>query len=159
MNAVGSDLLRLLGSQATPGIAPGPTTAAGNAAAGALDFAKLLSQAQSGQLASGRQVTIANGANVQLTDDQIKRVSAAADLAESQGATRALVMIDGMAMKLDVSMRQVTGAVDLASQGVLTGVDAVVQVPGQGAAAASMIQRPAGIDNPTLLSVLSKQRS
>lgn len=137
MSTLSSDLLRLLGSQAVPGVAPG-SSAASPANSGGIDFATLLHQAQAGKLASGREVTIGRSAGVKLSDDQIKRISAAADLAESQGATRALVMIDGMAIKLDVSMREVTGMVDLKKTGVLTGIDAVVEVPSsEGASAAS----------------------
>ncbi len=155
MNALGNDLLRLLSTQATPGIAPGSPSAP----TGSLDFAKMLEQARAGHLASGRAVTIAQGANLQLSDDQIKRISAAADIAEAQGATRALVMIDGMAIKLDVSMRQITGAVDMKSQGVLTGIDAVVQVPDVTGAAGAPGPAPKSIDNSTLLNILSKQTS
>lgn len=154
MNATGTDLLRLLSAQATPGVAPGMGAGA-SGATGALDFAKFLSQAKAGQIGSGREVSIAKGCGVKLSDDQIKRISAAADLAESQGATRALVMIDGTAIKLDVSMRQVTGTVDLKAQGVLTGIDAVIQVPDVGGAIhAGAAARP--IDNSTLLNFLSK---
>lgn len=155
MNATGTDLLRLLSSQATPGVAPGATGP--SAPTGALDFAKLLNQAKTGQLASGREVSIAKGANVQLSEDQIKRISAAADLAESQGATRALVMMDGMAIKLDVSMRQVTGTVDMKAQGVQTGIDAVVQVPDAAGSAAIPMPGSKGFDNTALLNLLSKQ--
>lgn len=156
MNALGSDLLRLLSSQATPGVAPGPVAAPGQP--GAIDFAKLLDQAKTGHLSSGREVTIGKGAPVQLSDDQLKRISAAADLAEAQGATRALVMIDGQALKVDVAMREVTGAVDLAAQGVLTGIDAVVQVPSAAGSTAAPTAVTSGIANPTLLSLLANQR-
>lgn len=153
MNATATDLLRLLSAQATPGVAPGGTAAPTTG----LDFAKLLSQAKAGQLSSGREVSIAKGCPVELTDDQIKRISAAADIAESQGATRALVMIDGMAIKLDVSMRQVTGSVDMKTQGVMTGIDAVIQVPDAASAVGSPTTATKPIDNSTILDFLSKQ--
>ena len=153
------DLLRLLGSQATPGVAPN-TGAAPNAASGKLDFAKLLSGAKAGRLSSGREVTIAKGAGVSLSDDQLKRLAAAADIAESQGATRALVMIDGMAIRLDVSMREVTGAVDLNSQGVMTGIDSVIHVPAEGGtqgAAPMPAPLARALDNPSLLNLLARR--
>jgi hypothetical protein len=152
VNAVGNDLLRLLSAQATPGVAPGPSAAESG---GALDFAKMLDQARAGQLRSGREVSIAKGAGVQLSDDQLKRISAAADIAEAQGATRALIMIDGIAMKLDVSMRQITGSVDLKSQGVLTGIDAVIHVPDIAEATPGRAPKP--IENSSLLDILSRQ--
>lgn len=131
MTAQAADLLKALGSRAVPGLAPVSSlaSAAAQTRLGGLDFARMLEQARGGSLASGRQVTLGKGAGVELTDDQIKRISVAADIAEAQGATRALVMIDGMAIKLDVSMREVTGAVDMKKAGVLTGIDAVIDVP------------------------------
>lgn len=135
MTSTSPDLLGLLASRAMPGLAPG--TASAPPAAAGLDFGKMLLDAESGKLHSGREVTIAKGAGLKLSDDQVKRISAAADIAESQGATRALVMIDGMAVKLDVGMREVTGAIDLKQAGVLTGIDAVVDVPPTGGATAA----------------------
>lgn len=150
----GTELLRLLGAQASPGVAPAVGT---STRAGGIDFASLLKQAQSGQLASGREVTIAKGAGVNLSDDQIKRISAAADLAEAQGATRALVMIDGMTLKLDVSMREVTGTADLKKSTVLTGIDAVIDVPSKpGEKPAEALA--ASIENSKLLDMLAGRR-
>jgi hypothetical protein len=126
MTSSSADLLKVLSSQATPGVAAAPERAA---VVGALDFSKMLHMARTGQLASGREVKVARGAGVNFSEDQIKRLSAAADLAESQGATRALVKMDGMAIRLDVAMREVTGVVDLSKVGVITGIDAVVEVP------------------------------
>jgi len=160
MSGGATDLLRMLGSQATPGVAPIAAAKSGPFAAGALDFAKLLSQAQAGQLASGREVSIAKNANVSLTPEQLQRLSAAADQAESQGATRAVVMMDGMALKLDVGMREITGSVDLKSGGVLTGIDSLIEVPAANGAAtqpASPSRLSAGFDNASLLSILSKR--
>lgn len=155
MTSTGTDLLRMLSAQAVPGLAP----VAPNAPkpAGSLDFASLLNQAKAGQLASGREVTVASGAGVNLTDDQIKRISVAADLAESQGATRALVHIDGMTIKLDVGMREVTGAVDMKSSTVLTGIDAVIDVPGESKEKQQAPKLPASLDNSSLLSILAKR--
>jgi hypothetical protein len=154
MTSTGTDLLRLLGAQAVPGLAP--VSQANASAPGSLDFAKILSQAKAGQLSSGREVTIARSAGVNLSDDQMKRLSAAADLAESQGATRALVMIDGMTLKLDVAMREVTGSVNLKASGVLTGIDAVIDVPGEAGQKAQPTTLPASFNNSSLLSILAK---
>jgi hypothetical protein len=155
VTSTGTDLLRMLSAQAVPGLAP---VAAGSpSASGTLDFATLLSQARAGQIASGREVTIARNVGVNLTDDQVKRLSVAADLAESQGATRALVHIDGMTLKLDVSMREVTGAVNLKASNVLTGIDAVIDVPGDAKDKAHIPALPASLDNSSLLSILAKR--
>src|SRR4051812_18153381 len=108
MSMPSTQLLGLLG-------AGGPAPAQplrGDQIAGA-DFGTLLQKAREGGLASGREVTIARGAGVSLTPEQLSQLSVAADRAEAQGATRALVMIDGKAIRLDVAMREVTGAADL----------------------------------------------
>lgn len=147
MIPIASGLLRLVGGGAsadTSSLAPAPT--------GDVDFASLLEKARTGEIHSGRQVTIGSRANVELTQDQLLRLSAAADLAEAQGATRALVLLDGQALRIDVSMREVTEAVNLAKPGVLTNIDAVVTVPGQegggdegrGSAGAAIVPPPGG---------------
>lgn len=75
---------------------------------------------------SGLPVTVAKNTDVKLTDEQMKRVARAADKAQAQGASRALVMIDGQALQLDVGVRQITGKVDMNAADVLSGIDAVV---------------------------------
>lgn len=129
MSTTAADLLRLLESTATPQVRPGN---AGAPLAAGSDFASMLTKAQSGQLSSGRQVTLSPKANVSLTPDQLMRLSVAADQAEAQGATRALVFMDGMALHVNLTTRECSGQVDLSSGGVLTDVDAVVGVPSAG---------------------------
>ncbi len=160
MTTTGADLLRMLGSLASP--TPAQAQPISGAQASGVDFATLLKQASGGALSSGLGVTIAKGANVQLSADQMARIAAAADSAQAQGATRALVLIDGKAVNLDVSVRQITGQTDLNSVGVLTGIDTLVNVPsapgapGQSpAAAGGVIPLPrAGFASPSLLRLL-----
>jgi hypothetical protein len=154
MTSTNTDLLRLLGGQAVPGLASAPAQAHPS---GSLDFARLLEQAKAGALASGREVTMARNAGVTLSDEQMKRLSAAADLAESQGATRALVMMDGLALKLDIGMREITGVVDLKRSACLTGIDAVIQVPGGQPDKAQPPRLSAALNNSSLLSVLAQR--
>lgn len=161
MTGPGTDLLKLLGSGSRPGLAPAPSAAA---AAPGVDFGSLLKQAREGTLASGRSVTVAKGAGVNLSAEQLARLSAAADKAEAQGATGALVLIDGMALKLNLTTREVTGRADLNSGAVLTGVDSVVSLPstaGSSGAAAGAAPVPlpkagAGWGNASLLQTLSQ---
>jgi len=160
MTGPGSDLLRMLGSGVTPGVersGAGAPAARATGAPGA-DFSALLEQAKAGTLSSGRTVKIARGAGVSLSEDQIARVSAAADRAESQGATNALIMIDGLALKVDLTMREITGQADLTGGGVLTGFDAVVSAPkaGRNPAAAPLPSAGAGWGNASLLESMSK---
>src|SRR6185295_3133433 len=94
-----------------------------------VDFAALLQQARSGQIQSGREVKLSDDLGITLTDGQKTRLAAAADLAEAHGAQQAVIMLDGVGLKLDVATRTVTARVDASSPGVASGVDAVVVAP------------------------------
>jgi hypothetical protein len=122
------------------------------------DFASLLEKARTGEVSSGRGVEIARGAGVVLSPEQLAKIAVAADQAEANGATRALVMIDGLALRLDVTMREITGAVDMAAAGVLTDIDAVVNIPGDGRkpSVLPVPRSPAGVGNASLLKVLAE---
>lgn len=112
-------------------------------------FAELLAKAREGEISSGLPVTLAPGAEVELTESQLARVAKAADRAEAQGATRALLLIDGVALTLDVGVRQVTGSVDM-NTGMVTGIDAVLSAPpeatpaSQGFSAAALLRALGG---------------
>jgi hypothetical protein len=102
-------------------------------------------------------VTIAPGAQVQLSEQQMARLAQAADVAEASGATRALVVMDGKAFKLDVAVRTVTGVSEFTEGTVCTGFDAVVRVPETGGAAAvKAAAGPLGMNNASLLKALAK---
>ncbi len=69
-----------------------------------------------------------------------------------------MVLIDGKALSLDVSVRQITGEVDLRGGGVFTGVDAVVSIPpakSPGATPGVLPLPRAGYASPSLLRALS----
>ncbi|MCC6660871.1 MAG: hypothetical protein IT437_08295 [Phycisphaerales bacterium] len=115
-------LLGLGGSRHAPKVDPA------RASVGA-EFASLLERARKGDLSSGLPVSIARGSPIELTPEQLARVAAATDRAEARGGTRALVLVDGMALRVDVAARQVLERVDLASGLALTGIDAFVTAP------------------------------
>jgi hypothetical protein len=125
MTVNGSDLLRKLGGASTPGGAP---ASAGGQASG-IDFAKLLQQARDGALDSGLEVEIDEGSGVKLNDDQIARLRTAADRAQAEGLSTALVMIDGMGLMMDVGARRVMSRVDMTKLTALSGIDGVVNAP------------------------------
>lgn len=95
----------------------------------AADFSELLERARAGEVTTGAPVRTAQGLDLSLSDEQLARISAAADKAESQGAHRAVVLIDGMALKIDIATRTITDRVQASSAGLLTDIDAVVSVP------------------------------
>lgn len=97
------------------------------------EFQTLLLEAN--QLGAGRLgampslggVSIDAGLDLDLSDEQMQRLAEAADRALAAGASSALVLIDGKALRLDVQARRITGEVSLMHGDVLTGIDAVVQ--------------------------------
>jgi|GEM_PF-657202 len=125
MTSNASDLLRGLAS----GILPGGVDASkrNNSTASGVSgssFSQLF--AALAEQGSGLPVSVAKNTDLKLTEEQMKRVARAADKAQAQGASRALVMIDGQALQLDVGVRQITGKVDMNAADVLSGIDAVV---------------------------------
>ncbi|MEM1072323.1 MAG: hypothetical protein AAGH71_05835 [Planctomycetota bacterium] len=127
----------------------GSGTAAPNA------FADVLGKAQSSMHSSGLPVGLAQGVDVELSSEQLHRLAQAADRAESRGAQTAVVMIDGRALELDVTLRQITGEVN-PDQGIRPEVDTFLFAPPADQPAAS---GPAGsTQNTDLLRILSEQR-
>jgi hypothetical protein len=122
--------LRALASGARP-----PAAATPARSPDAPDFQALLRQARAGEISSGRDVTVAKRAGVDLTPGQLARVARAADRAEASGALKALVLIDGQALVLDVPAREVVGSAKLDPGAVIAGVDAVVAAPPSSSAA------------------------
>lgn len=135
----------------------------GGGAAGATEsdapFAGLLEAARG---ASGpRQVTVASDAGVSLSSAEMSRVAGAVDAAEAEGASVALVLLDGRALKVDVSLREVVGEVDL-SKGAVAGIDAVVSATGAGEGAAGDAKAPllgvgaSALSNHSLVKLLAR---
>jgi hypothetical protein len=155
MSAAPLALLKLLASVPNATSRPAPPKAGEGT-----EFRSLLERAQRGEVSSGLPVTIAPGAAVTLSENQLTRLGDAADRAEAQGASRALVLIDGLALRLDVGVREVTGAAEIKADTVLTGIDAVISV-GSGGDSASTGPIPlpragAGPLNPSLLDLLAR---
>lgn len=151
MSAAPIALLKLLAAAAGHVARPSSPVAPGQG------FDALLKKAESGALESGLAVRLSKSAGVSLSDEQLQRISAAADRAEAQGATRALVMIDGMVLKLDVGVREITGRASLSDGAILTGIDSVIAVP---SAAGAPSPEGASADlNRSLLSGLAARRA
>ncbi|MCG3124348.1 MAG: hypothetical protein GIKADHBN_02811 [Phycisphaerales bacterium] len=126
------DLLRTLGgsggaTKVRPDTAPPAPSADQLARSGT--FAELLAAARSGDIASNVPITVLPTAGVELSPDQLQRLSVAADMAQAAGSTHALVQIDGMNLLMDVGARSITGSVKLVPGEVVTGIDSMIQVP------------------------------
>ncbi len=114
-------LIQMLGSAAGSALRP-----QNNAPAEGVSFEEMLELARSGAMSSGEGVSIGPGVGVELTIEQASRLSAAADRAMAAGATDVIVMLDGMALRLDVQNRQITERVNLEDQGELLGIDGIM---------------------------------
>jgi len=125
-------LLKLLGSGIRAIAGPSKP-----AATDTTSFEELLKRARENDTPSGSPVRVAGGSGVTLNENQLARVAAAADKAEAAGAARALVLIDGQALMLDVGVRTITGRASLEGTNVHAGFDAVISVESEGSAATS----------------------
>jgi hypothetical protein len=156
MTSNGFDILSLLGSGIRP-VDTGPERPV-NPNSGA-DFANMLSQAQRGELRTGLDVAISPALDLNLTAEQKAALSAAADQAESAGATQSLVVFDRMALVLDVTARQVVDIADLSQPGVLAGIDSVIRAGDtnpESAPSPTTLTPPQGVGNASLLDALAR---
>ena len=137
MSVSAGDMLRRLASGVVPdgmgvpvsnrlnlGKAPG----IGAGVHGLGSFNELLKKAQLGAAESGLPVTLDAGLGVALTDSQLKRLGQAADRAEAEGFSTALVSLDSMTLVLDVAGRRVT-QVATAQGRPVTGIDGLIVAP------------------------------
>ncbi len=143
-----TDLLRSLAGTHVSRLGAANAPAVSNTPAitsGGDSFATLLEQAQGGQIGSGVPLRVPSQLGLNFNPSQVERLMKAADQAETQGAGRALVLMDGQAITIDVATRTVTGTVDPSNPGVLQGIDAVVVAPGDSKnAAATGSTQPSG---------------
>jgi hypothetical protein len=122
-------------------------------------FEQLLRDAQGGEISSGLPVRVSSQAGVSLSPTQLARLSDAADRAEAAGAARALVMIDGMALTMDVGLRTITGQADASSTKVLNGIDTVVTVANESGPIPGQAPLPGpGAQNASLLKILAARK-
>ncbi|MCH7798118.1 MAG: hypothetical protein IID28_06695 [Planctomycetes bacterium] len=108
----------------------GPGSARPSAPLEQQPFEELLAAAKAGRLASGRSVSGALESGEALEPSQLKRLAAAADVAEASGAQRAVLFMDGRALVLDVPARSIDGELSMSSPSA--NIDAAVYVPAEG---------------------------
>lgn len=88
-------------------------------------FGQALEAAQEGELGTGRVVVSGPNLGIDLSSEQLERLAHAADMAESQGAKTAAVLIDGMVIRLDVESRTALESTP-AESAMMADVDAVL---------------------------------
>ena len=89
-------------------------------------FDELLASAKAGRLASGRDVSAAYEGEP-INTEQFQRLAIAADRAESSGAQRAVLLIDGRALMLDVATRTISSELNASS--AMEKIDTAIYVP------------------------------
>jgi len=160
-----NQLLRSLGSGTGVSLAARPQSKPTSLDVSQSSFSELLQAASSGEMESGAPVTLAKGLKLELSAAQMKKLATAADRAQAQGAHRAVVLMDGKALELDVATRTITGEVKGAPGGklprVLDGVDTIVAVPGENEALenASPFSGLGGASNASLLNLLASRQT
>jgi hypothetical protein len=94
-------------------------------------FGDLLTMVASGRIRSDRAVFVAPDAAIEppLDESQLERLAAAADEAEAAGARRAIMLLDGRGIVMDLAGRRIDAEARPGS-GPLTDIDAAVAVPG-----------------------------
>lgn len=136
-----------------PGAGGGPRT-------NTLDFGELLTRAAASQVRTGAGIHVSARTGLTFSAEQLERLALAADRAESEGITTALLLMDGRAFTLDVGSRTITGVVDPGSARVIAGIDGVVAVPDAGdghpAALAIPTSWSLGLGNTSLASLLER---
>ena len=71
-------------------------------------FDELLQLVSHGEMSSGAPVQVSDSITLALEEDQLDRLAAAADVAQAAGARRALALLDGRGLVLDVADRSVS---------------------------------------------------
>ncbi len=131
MAADSAHLLRRLEPAVRPAFATPPPPQHPQPPLEGQSFNELLALAQQGSVRSGRAVHWGGAVDPArpIDEQQLTRLSAAADVAEAAGARRALMLIDGRGVVLDVANR--TLVAELADDGAARAVkvDAAVNVP------------------------------
>ena len=125
MSLNAAQLLKQLEPAVRPRVAP-PSGAAAHGTLETQSFEQLLSMASRGQVSSGRQIETAIELEPPLDPSQLERLAAAADQAQAAGSRRALMVIDGRSVVLDVQSRTIVGELNAAQP--VTGIDAAFLV-------------------------------
>lgn len=121
-----------------------------------VSFEEMLELARAGAVQSGIAVTVSSSLDLELSDQQLARLSRAADRAEAAGLSRVAVAMDEQMLVLDVASRTVVDMVDLASGNPIGGIDGILSA-GVSEQPAPGIGGRAPISSPSLLGALAQR--
>ncbi|MBL0922704.1 MAG: hypothetical protein IBJ10_11340, partial [Phycisphaerales bacterium] len=82
-------------------------------------FDHLLDAARRGELRSGRELTVSRTLDYAPDEALLARLAQAADAAEAAGARRALALVGGEGLTIDLGTRTIEGRASLASAGLI----------------------------------------
>lgn len=105
-------------------------------------FGDLLTLVSDGSVSSGRHVTLAFTPRAEVSEAQLARLGPAADVAEAHGAGRALMLIDGRGLLLEVASRQLLAELSERDSDTILTLDAAVYVAGEDDAASGAALGP-----------------
>jgi hypothetical protein len=109
------------------------------------EFDELLAKASQGLVESGRSVSASYETPEELTPNQINRLSTAADLAEASGARRALLLMDGRGLVLDVATRTLNTELSSDPSAHVVELDTAVYVAGADEQRSGAASLPTGV--------------
>lgn len=133
MSTPESDMLRMLGGASRPAGLTGPAGAFGEIKGSvAADFASMLQRARRGEVASGLEIQVGKGVEVELSESQREQLASLADRAEAAGVIRLLVVMDGRTLTIDIGSRTVTAVGEASNGPIATGIDGVAFLTGSG---------------------------
>lgn len=118
--------------------------ASGRSPLEAQGFDELLHLVSKGEVSSGAPVRVSDLIDPPLDDEQRSRLAAAADLAQAAGSRRALALLDGRGLVLDVADRTVTQELAAGVSAVTVNLDAAIFVAGEDDVIAGVVPPPGG---------------
>lgn len=95
------------------------------------NFDQLLTLVAKGDVRSDRPLELAFSPEDQITEEQMDRLASAADLAQRRGARRAVMLIDGRGLVLDVAGRRLEAELAAGEGAMIQGIDTAVYVAGE----------------------------
>jgi hypothetical protein len=153
-----AQLLKRLEPPVRPGAASG-LTAPPHLPIEQQSFDQLLTLVARGDVRSDQPVELAFSPGREISSEQMERLAAAADLAQTRGARRAVMLIDGRGLVMDVAGRKIESELDAGTGRVIEGIDAAVYVAGDEEALDGSLRLPgAGVIPPAVAAQIEAAR-
>jgi len=157
MTVNASQLLKRLNPAVQPSFSGGAASR-GTTPIDQQSFEQLLSSASRGGIVSGRQVQVNGEVQPPLDAEQLERLASAADQAEASGSKRALMVVDGRSLVMDVGSRTIEAEVNDQRAAAAFCVDSAIRVAGDVSARSAPLKYPSpGVLPPSIAKQFLKQ--